>query len=220
MNDDNIVRIDRTYTTQQVAESLGIGKSTLNKYSRSLEEEGYSFFKDDSDRRAYLERDLVALRELKVILSKNMDYDSAIKSISIKHSRDVSNLQVAIPATLDFDRYVEQHEQLIKIVLEQNQKIDRLTDVIFQNEASASLSLPSPEQQRNDRINDRLTERRIERKLEVEALELWMAKPEAERMRRAGILRKEEDVTKRERFIRNYIDEYFEERIREAYGLT
>jgi AcrR family transcriptional regulator len=220
MGSDDVVRIDRTFTTQQVADNLGIGKSTLNKYSRSLEEAGYSFFKDDSDRRAYLERDLIALRGLKEMLTKNVEYDSAIKAICSKHSSDVSNLKVAMAAMPQYERYVEQYEQLVKIVVEQNQKIDHLAEIILNREQSASLSLPHAEQQRMDRLGDRLTERRIERKLENEGLEAWLAKPAAERMRKAGFFRKEEDLAAKESFIRNYVDQHYEERIRAAYDTS
>lgn len=47
-----------------------------------------------------------------------------------------------------------------------------------------------------------------------------MKKPEGERMRKAGLFRKEEDVNARDRFVRNYVDEHFEIRMLEAYGLN
>ena len=38
MESNEIVRMENTYTTQQLAGILDIGRSTLNKYSRSMEE--------------------------------------------------------------------------------------------------------------------------------------------------------------------------------------
>ncbi|WP_274653794.1 hypothetical protein [Paenibacillus humicola] len=74
------------------------------------------------------------------------------------------------------------------------------------------------QQQREEILNSRLTERRIQQQLNQEALELWATKPEAERLRKIGWFRKEEDTAARDRFVRDYIDEHYESRLRAAYG--
>ncbi|WP_336791184.1 MerR family transcriptional regulator, partial [Paenibacillus sp. MMO-177] len=71
-----------------------------------------------------------------------------------------------------------------------------------QKEAAASApALPDPEQQRRDRVNERMTERRIERQLRKEAFDAWNAKPEAERLKKVGWRKKEEDTAARDRFV-------------------
>ena len=101
---------------------------------------------------------------------------------------------------------------------EDRAEIKRLTELMLQQKETAAAALPDPMQLRAERITDRLIERRIERQLESEALKIWTAKPEAERMRRAGLFRKEEDIAGRDRFVRAYVDEHFEDRIQDAYA--
>ncbi|MEC0078518.1 hypothetical protein P4H62_00625, partial [Paenibacillus alvei] len=88
-----------------------------------------------------------------------------------------------------------------------------------QNQAAAAATLPGPTEQRAERVTEHLTRRRIERRLEREALELWAAKPESERMRRTGLFRREEDAAARDRFVRDYVDEHYEKRLRQEFGL-
>jgi len=79
--------------------------------------------------------------------------------------------------------------------------------------------LPSREQERMDRINAIMAERKITRILEEEALELWGKKPESERKIKVSWFRKEEDIDKRNHFIKNYIDKYFEEHLKKEFDI-
>jgi|SRR5699024_5613147 len=79
--------------------------------------------------------------------------------------------------------------------------------------------LPSREQERMDRINAIMAERKIIRVLEDEAQELWSEKPEGERKIKVGWFRKEEDIDKRNRFIKKYIDEHFEECLKKEFDI-
>ncbi|SEP17399.1 hypothetical protein [Paenibacillus sp. OV219] len=101
-----------------------------------------------------------------------------------------------------------------------NQLAEKLVNVSQQmteghKEVAATIAANIREE-RNRQTTERLTEKRIEKQLRVEALKAWNAKPEAERMKKAGMFRKEENVTARKDFIRNYIEEHMEQRILEA----
>lgn len=75
-------------------------------------------------------------------------------------------------------------------------------------------------EQRIDRLNSELIKHRIKRQLEHEALEQWTAKPEVEKMKKAGWFRKEEDTAARDRFVRDYIDDHYEAYLKASYGLN
>lgn len=79
--------------------------------------------------------------------------------------------------------------------------------------------LPSREQERIDRINDIMAERKVTRILENEALEIWNEKPESKRKRKVGWFRKKEDIDKRNRFIKKYIDEHFEDCLKKEFDI-
>lgn len=83
--------------------------------------------------------------------------------------------------------------------------------------------LPQPknsDEERQERITEMITRRRIENELEKEAVNMWATIPETERKIRVGIFRKEEDRDKREQFIKNYINQHFESRIKKEYELN
>ncbi|KIL35061.1 hypothetical protein SD71_15485 [Cohnella kolymensis] len=104
----------------------------------------------------------------------------------------------------------EQHNQLLNTLAET--AAARLSDITRHDHDLQRL-------ERIERVNDRLAEWRIERALQKEALEKWAALPEAQRLVKKGMFNKEEDREEKERFVRDYVDKYFETELRRAYGL-
>jgi hypothetical protein len=83
--------------------------------------------------------------------------------------------------------------------------------------------LPQPktiEDERQERITEMITRRRVENELEKEAIDMWSTLPEKERTIRVGFFRKEEDRDKRERFVKSYVNQRFEARIKNEYDLN
>jgi biotin operon repressor len=62
--ESNLNNIEMAYATKEVAEMLGIAKTTIRKYSQMLEDAGYEFIKN-GDRRVYVNADLTALEKMK-----------------------------------------------------------------------------------------------------------------------------------------------------------
>lgn len=79
--------------------------------------------------------------------------------------------------------------------------------------------LPSPEEQKETRFKEMVVRRRVEAALEHEAIEMWSTKSESERYKKVGLFRKEEDFNKRYEFIRNYINENYEEKLKKEFDL-
>lgn len=63
-------------------------------------------------------------------------------------------------------------------------------------------------------IKDFLLIRKVEAELEKEALHKWSTKPLAMRMQRVFIFKKEENIEARCRFVKDYINAHFEERLK------
>lgn len=57
-----LVAREKTYSGREVAATLGIGASTLRKWSMLLEQHGYWFLRDSQNRREYRQADVAALR--------------------------------------------------------------------------------------------------------------------------------------------------------------
>lgn len=57
-----LVARERTYSGREVAEMLGIGASTLRKWSMLLEQHGYWFLRDSQNRREYRQLDVSCMQ--------------------------------------------------------------------------------------------------------------------------------------------------------------
>lgn len=82
--------------------------------------------------------------------------------------------------------------------------------------------LPDPksrEEEREERFKEMVARRRVEYQLEKEALIKWSTKPEVERIRKVSWFKKEEDQEERSRFIKDYVNMNFENRLKNELGL-
>ncbi len=132
---------ERTYWANEVADSLGISTSALRKWSLALERAGYHFLRDEHDRRAYKESDLVALRKLKEFLDNKMSMENAVQALITLQKINVDNTSVTsiVPVenelsersedryqTLEkkLDEYVQQQTAFNQALLEQLKERD------------------------------------------------------------------------------------------------
>lgn len=194
------------YSTKDIADKLGVEAVTVRKYALALEKAGYSIDRSGGKNRSYNATDVMAFQYMQSIRSQtSITVEEAANLVAHKNNTVTAtdtNIVHSEDITLP-DRY----ETLLAMVQQ----------LLAAQQVAAAL--PSPEQQRIDRLNDRFTERRIERQLEREALDLWTAKPDPERMKKVGLFRKEENFEARDRFVRDYVDEHYEQRMKGEYGL-
>ncbi|MED1787214.1 MerR family transcriptional regulator [Brevibacillus laterosporus] len=80
---------ERTYWANDVAELLDISVSALRKWSLRLEAEGYCILRDEHDRRAYRECDLIALRTMQDFLRNKMSMENASKASDQQRTDEV-----------------------------------------------------------------------------------------------------------------------------------
>ncbi|MCK9906174.1 MerR family transcriptional regulator, partial [Frankia sp. Cpl3] len=67
-----LIAREKTYTAKELADQLGIGMSTLRKWSALLEQNGYSFLRDSRGRREYRQADTIALRKMKDLTKESL----------------------------------------------------------------------------------------------------------------------------------------------------
>lgn len=203
----------------ELSEQLGIPDATLRRYIR---QHGHHL-QLRKRHKSYLVADvsvdvLVQIREAYAAGKSIDDVEDVLAAAgapTIITVNDVNDNGGRVTVNL-----AEALSDLQKTVNEQSDMIRALGHIVQQqNQAAAAASLPDPTEQRAERVTEHLTRRRIERRLEREALELWAAKPESERMRRTGLFRREEDAAARDRFVRDYVDDHYEKRLRQEFGL-
>ncbi|RAN79642.1 DUF3967 domain-containing protein [Bacillus sp. SRB_331] len=70
------------YWGKDVANRLGIGRSTLTKWCLALENQGYSFVRGENNSRAFIEQDIFVLQHMKeLVQAKNLTLDTAVNVI-------------------------------------------------------------------------------------------------------------------------------------------
>lgn len=92
-----LVARERTYSGREVAELLGIGASTLRKWSMLLEQRGYWFLRDSQNRREYRQMDVAALQRF-YRLTKDQLYpqEEAAHMIVSHHSPEPARMETAV----------------------------------------------------------------------------------------------------------------------------
>lgn len=87
------IRADKTYWSREVAAHLQIGDSTVRKWCRVLEAQGYRFIKDEQDRRAFTDHDAIAMRFFKELTQeKGVALESAAKAVVARFGREAAQV--------------------------------------------------------------------------------------------------------------------------------
>lgn len=207
------------YTTKDIADKLGVEAVTVRKYALALEKAGYNIDRSDGKNRSYSATDVMAFQYMQSIRAQtSITVEEAANLVA--HKNNTATAAETDIVRSEGDPLRDQYTAILAAILKKLEESATNTLRLTQEIRQAAPTLPNPEELRLARINDRLTERRVERQLEREALDLWAAIPAKERMRKVGLFRKEEDIEARDRFVRDYVDERYEERIRDAYGIS
>lgn len=119
---------ESTYWSKEVAETLGIANSTLRKWCKLLEDGGYHFVRDQQERRAFTEHDVLMLRSFyELTQDKGVALDSAVNLVVSRFQREATqdvSLRDIPEKSQDDERYeqimhkLENQEQFNKALLE------------------------------------------------------------------------------------------------------
>ncbi|PEJ38235.1 MerR family transcriptional regulator [Peribacillus butanolivorans] len=78
---------------------------------------------------------------------------------------------------------------------------------------------PSTEEKKNQSFQAMVIQRKIESSLEEEANQAWTKLPDDQRLKRIGFFRKDIDLEKKDKFVRDYINENFMDRLKKEMEL-
>lgn len=207
-------------SAKELAEILGFTTTNLKHYASLLEQNGLEVYRNTRNHREYTQQDVKILRTMQYLnREKSMPLDEAA-SFVMSSDTDIDAIlaqeSTQMVATNDANISVlKQESDNTSRLLEQKsmlEMIEKRMD-IFQK------MLPSPEQQKLDRFNMLIAERKVIRKLEKEALNLWCDKPLEKRLIKVGWFRKIEDIDGRDRFVKEYVDEHFDNCMKKEYGI-
>jgi len=208
-----------SYHAKEVASVLAISGSTLRKWCLEFEKQDYMFDRGVNNTRYFTADDLVLLHRVKEQLQ---DHHRTLQDAVTIVLTGIEEEQRATSVLDDFKG--EQQNNMMQIILDKLEKQEEFNKALLnelrrqqERQEQEQKALPSPTQQRLDRFNSMIAERRVISVLENEALKLWDDKPDNERFIKIGWFKKIEDIAKRDRFVKNYIDEHFEERLGQEF---
>jgi len=162
----------KSYWAKDIAELLDITTSNLRRWSIDLENEGYCFYRDEHNRRAYLEKDIMPLKKLKEFLSNNMSKNDAIKAVVSMFPQD-NNGVFTIPVNEDELRLSKR--ELKEIVQEAvKEAVDEEREAMFQAfERKMSDTLEQRDRLLTHHLQTTLEERRLEIAASQEKKKWW-----------------------------------------------
>lgn len=144
-------KFEKAYTTKEVSLTLDIGTSTLRKWCLSLEENGYPFARTESNKRLFVENDLVALKHYKVLLQEhNFTLENAAMIVISKFCNKASETRT--PSVL------QENEEKERSSTRSDERIDQLIEYA----------------ERQEQFNKRLIERLDTQQKHIEKQQLYI----------------------------------------------
>lgn len=158
--DNTILSKERTYWARDIASFLDISSSTLRKWCLLLEEQGYIFIRDDNDRRAFTERDVIALKKLKELTKDGtMSLENASIAISSQYQHSVTTDGTHVIESVNQPtRPIERFNEVIIKINELAENGKRQEALIKKQEALIQMLLQQTEKQEkllNNVLNER-----------------------------------------------------------------
>lgn len=206
---------ETTYWNKELASILGIGDSTLRKWCIELEKNGYEFYKDKQGNRAFTDRDAFAMRKFKeLVQTRQLTLENAASAVisTFSNSNNDDRTTLVLPQNGRSEVVLSEFRE--KLFADFRSMIQE--EIRQEIAAAVQLQESRIQEDRQKRLTDRITERRIEFRLHEEALQLWAQRPRSERYKKVGWFRKEEDIIRKDNFVRQYINQHFEDRFKEA----
>jgi DNA-binding transcriptional MerR regulator len=205
------------------AKQVGKHTNTVDGWFKTLEEKGIHFVnRTENGEKIYDEADLDIALYIKEKRDSKWSLDAIFDDLH-NHFEvrpvplNYESSSTSVPSVIDIETIKKDILTAAEqIAATQAQEIKEYYHELFNQ-------LPKPktrEEERQERIELLLFQKKIEGALIKEAKEKWTQKPESERFRRVGFFRKEEDFLKREEFIREYVNEHFEERIKRTLEMN
>lgn len=175
--------LEQAYTTSEIAEKVGIAEPTVRKYAQALERSGYHFIKDSFGARTYIERDFLALKELKEVRAKtSMPVENVAAMIAEKYNKEstihpvsVSDQDEYLTSLIDeivIDRVKDEvtalKDALLSRLDERNEVIRELTEAINAQKTLAAAAAETTDQRIQQAVDAALARHSTRMKDDIE----------------------------------------------------
>jgi hypothetical protein len=211
---------------KQTLEEEKLHVNTVTGWFRKLEEEGIHYISRtaETNEKVYDELDL----QIAVFIKKKRNQKWLLSAIfnELKGQIELRPFPVEDKETTNVAQINGTDSLNVKLIKElkgafEEVAVSQLSEMKIQYDEILK-KLPdskSKEEEREERFKGMIAKRRVEYQLEQEALIKWSIKPEEERIKKVGWFKKEENQEERDRFIKDYINMNFENRLKNELGL-
>lgn len=215
--------MDQFFKISDFSKQIGKHQNTVDNWFKLLEEKGLHYVNRIDNEKVYDEQDLEIAKHINEKRNNKWALEAICNELADHFElrpfppemEVTNNLQ-----PLHMESIKQKFSEEIRETIEQIAAAQMLE--LRQQHEGLLKQLPKPRdprEERQERVNEMIVRRRVERELEQEALNLWSTKPQTDRLVRVGLFRKEENRDKRDQFVKTYIDEHYENRLRDQFGL-
>lgn len=188
-------------------EQEGVHYNTVDKWFKTLESKHIHYVGRVTDEKVYDELDLAIgcfiyeRRREKWTLS--MIFDTLHNHFELRPVPKEGSDDASLLASLDMKKEIERQVALEIDIIKAEMEL-AMRETVAKEFREFQSQLPQPVDKVEEKQSYMLTGMKINMKLEQDALDEWNSLPEQERMKKAGLFRKEEDIAKRDDYIRRY----------------
>ncbi|HDX9707669.1 TPA: MerR family transcriptional regulator [Bacillus thuringiensis] len=208
---------EKAWRITEFSKLVGRHHNTVYNWFNTLEEKGLheTLRTNNTNEKLYNSLDLEIALFIKQKRDEKWSLDAIIELLPHQFElRPVSleNQSSEILSQMDFQDAAATIEKLVEQKVQgYMQSIEIQLQEKFENALKA---LPQPEnpiamkeRQRQERLDNIIIEHRARKELRKQADKLWREQPVAERIKKIGWFKKEEDLAKKQLFIENYLEE-------------
>ncbi|MCU4813676.1 MerR family transcriptional regulator [Bacillus cereus] len=227
INDDDILDdnvFEKAWRITEFSKLVGRHHNTVYNWFNILEEKGLheTLRTQNTNEKLYNALDLEIALFIKQKRDEKWSLDAIIdllphqfdlRPVSPEHQTNEVSTELNLQATAEIieKMVTKQLEEKIKhIESHYEEKVQSILKHLPQPEDVETLKL----RQRQDRLDNFIIEHRARQELRKQAESLWNNKPEEERTRKAGWFKKEENLSKKQLFIEQYIQDNIIEHIK------
>jgi len=211
--------IQRRYE-EETTVNESVHYNTVDKWFRELENKGIHYIQRVADKKVYDDVDV----DIAIFIMKKRSLKWSLDAISNVLS---AHLEVRLFPDLKNDEPLELSEA--QVMIEMGRKFEKmqkefeeriLYELDFKKkelEQQLLNKLPKPktdEEIRAEKTDIMISTVRKRYEIEEKAIAEWNKLPMEQRVKKVGFFRKEEDMLKRDNFIREYVKKYFENGVR------
>lgn len=215
--------MDSFWKISDFANKVGKHLNTVDGWFKKLEEQGIHYINrtESTGEKVYDDLDLRIAQYIVEKRNSKWALEAIFNEIGSHFDLRTSPVNTNVP------EHIDEQVDINALKVDLIKEISTVLESTYKNQFeqykkeldSKFNSLPTLLNVREQRLNEIIVRRRIESKLEKEAIQIWMERPDSEKYKKRGWFRREEDTEKKNKFVKEYIDEHFEKRLKVEFEL-